>query len=143
MTPVHFAAAAALLLTAAAQLAEDRIVNDLFDTAPKGAALQAAIAQAAGSPLGSQANPVRVTMPAGERAYLSHLRCSDGKAPEFGRVGSTGIGPYGMILDLFELRCAYGQPASAKVYMDMYHSYNETAAVPGFTAGSVPATSRS
>jgi hypothetical protein len=72
-------------------------------------------------------------MPVGERAYLARLRCSDGNAPAFERAGSVGAGPYGKIMDLYHLKCLTGQPATASVYMDMYHDHVEDRPVPGFT----------
>jgi hypothetical protein len=98
------------------------------------AELKKAIAAAQAYPLGSKENPIRSDMPAGERAYLERLRCSDGNAPAFERAGSVGTGPYGGILDLYNLRCLSGQPATSSVYVDMYHSnYAEDEPVPGFT----------
>ena len=55
-----------------------------------GSALDRRIAAAERHPLGSRENPVRAQMPAGQRAYLQRLRCSDGRAPTFGRIGSRG-----------------------------------------------------
>jgi hypothetical protein len=82
--------------------------------------------------LGSQTNPVRCDDPKGERQYLSRLRCPDGKRPEFSRIGSFGVGPYGNILDGYRVKCAEREDAT--VYMDMYHEgYVEKEAVPGFT----------
>ncbi len=93
----------------------------------------AAAADAAGIPFGDKQNPVRVNMPAGQRAYLSRLRCSDGSKPLFGREGSAGVGIYGSILDLYIVVCESGTPLDAAVYMDMYHpAYVETRAVSGF-----------
>lgn len=89
-------------------------------------------APAAGS-LGTAENPVRVSGPAGERAYLSRLRCSDGSPPAFEREGSFGDGPYGNIMDRYDVRCDSGTPARASVYMDMYHDRAEDQPVPGFT----------
>ena len=88
---------------------------------------------AAYHPLGSKENPVRAAGPAGQRAYLQRLRCSDGTPPAFERRGSVGAGPYGSIMDVYELRCASGEPARAAVYMDMYHQRVEDRPVPGFT----------
>jgi hypothetical protein len=83
-------------------------------------------------PLGSKENPVRVGGPGGQRAYLSRLRCEDGRFPEFERAGSVGIGPWGYIMDAYSLDCASGQKAT--VFMDMYHSqHQEDRTVPGFT----------
>lgn len=84
-------------------------------------------------PFGSEKNPVRASGPAGERAYLERLRCSDGNAPAFERRGSVGTGPYGSIMDVYELQCLTGEPAKALVYMDMYHRHVEDRPVPGFT----------
>ncbi len=90
-------------------------------------------ADAAGIPLGNEQNPVRTNMPEGERAYLERLRCSDGNAPAFERAGSVGEGPYGKIMDLYQLKCLSGQPATASVYMDMYHDHVENRPIPGFS----------
>lgn len=91
-----------------------------------------AIKDADAHPLGSYKNPVRVSSPAGERAYLSRLMCADGRHAGFERGGSTGMGPFGTILDVYAVDCA--DTPTARVYMDMYHSdYVETRAVPGFT----------
>ncbi|MFN3669309.1 MAG: hypothetical protein ACK4VY_08385 [Brevundimonas sp.] len=85
-------------------------------------------------PLGSAQNPVRADMPAGQRAYLSRLRCANGRAPTFDRQGSMGAGPYGSIIDAYAVTCAGSSPATAVVHMDMYHAgHVEAAAVPGFT----------
>jgi hypothetical protein len=81
--------------------------------------------------LGSETNPVRVLMPAGEQAYLHRLRCENGAPPKFNRKGSGGIGPYGKIIDYFDVECdATGKRAI--VVMDMYHCIEEERAVPGF-----------
>jgi hypothetical protein len=83
-------------------------------------------------PLGSQENPVRVGGPGGQRAYLSRLRCEDGRYPEFQRIGSMGVGPWGYIVDGYSVACASGQKAT--IFMDMYHSrHQEDRTVPGFT----------
>jgi hypothetical protein len=82
-------------------------------------------------PLGDKGNPVRVSMPPGQHAYLSRLMCPSGGAPTFGRVGSFGVGPYGTIVDGYDVDCT---GSKRLVYMDMYHpGYVERRAVPGFT----------
>ena len=82
-------------------------------------------------PLGTENNPVRVNGPGGERAYLSRLRCKDGASPAFKRLGSSGLSPFGYIMDMYDVSCPDG--ASTKVFMDMYHSkHQEARAVPGF-----------
>lgn len=82
-------------------------------------------------PLGDKGNPVRVYMPPGQRAYLSRLVCAGGGTPVFSRVGSFGIGPYGTIVDGYDVDCA---GTKRLVFMDMYHpEYVEPRAVPGFT----------
>jgi hypothetical protein len=81
--------------------------------------------------LGSKTNPVRCDMPRGERYYLLRLRDADGKSPGFHRVGSFGGGPYGNILDGYEVKLGAN---TVMIFMDMYHpGYVETNAVPGFT----------
>ena len=97
----------------------------------KGKKLKKAIEQARQYPLGSERNPVRVEMPRGQRAYLAALRCADGATPSFERGGSTGVGPYGYMLDVYAVTCPGKEPVS--VYMDMYHDQPETQPVPGFT----------
>jgi hypothetical protein len=81
--------------------------------------------------LGSQANPVRCSGPPGERAYLNRLRCENGKAPKYFRIGSYGKGPYGHILDGYNVKCEDKDPVT--VFMDMYHDHIEKEPVPGFT----------
>ena len=82
--------------------------------------------------LGTETNPVRCEDPKGERQYLSRLRCSDGKRPEYSRIGSFGVGPYGNILDGYRVKCEGSE--EVRVFMDMYHEgYVEKEAVPGFT----------
>jgi hypothetical protein len=80
--------------------------------------------------LGAQSNPVRCSGPRGERAYLNRLRCADGKAPKFYRIGSFGEGPYGNILDGYSVKC--GEADAVTIFMDMYHDHVEREAVPGF-----------
>ena len=60
------------------------------------------------APLGAHGNPVRVDGPSGEHEYLARLRCLEGNAPKFERLGSVGEGPYGSILDVYDLRCMDG-----------------------------------
>jgi len=112
---------------------DEALTGGLFGPAYGPAEMEKRIAAAAAQPLGSEANPVRAAMPPGERAYIARLRCSDGQAPEIVTRGSTGTGPFGNILDLYHLRCAAGTPATAEIYIDMYHDHVETRAVPGFT----------
>jgi hypothetical protein len=83
--------------------------------------------------LGSKAAPIRSDKTGGEYAYLQRLRCPDGKAPSYSRVGSMGYGGYGNIVDLYSVKCADTGEAH-KIYMDMYHpGYVEKRALPGFT----------
>ena len=92
-----------------------------------------ASAQPGGGALGSESNPVRADMPHGERAYLARLRCSNGAAPQFVRIGSMGI-QHNHVIDGYDVKCAGAEPAEATIYMDMYHSgHVEARAVPGFT----------
>lgn len=82
-------------------------------------------------PLGARGNPVRVHTPSGQRAYLSRLVCPGGGTPTFGRRGSMGAGPYGTVVDGYDVDCA---GTVRQVVMDMYHpGHVETRAVDGFT----------
>ncbi|HEY0324397.1 MAG TPA: hypothetical protein VGC46_00280 [Allosphingosinicella sp.] len=100
----------------------------------RGAELQRRIEAAAVHPLGSQENPVRAAMPPGQRAYLQRLRCSNGQAPAFNRIGNFGVGVYGNIVDGYRVLCRGATPAESVVYMDMYHNgHVEERPVPGFT----------
>ena len=99
--------------------------------ADRAAAIASRIAD---EPFGSAENPVRVNMPVGERAYLARLRCANGQAPAFERIGSFGLGPYGQVLDGYQVDCAGSTPASSVIYLDMYHpTHIETNAPAGFT----------
>lgn len=87
-------------------------------------------------PLGSAGNPIRCTMPAGERAYLNRLRCENGRKPRYERSGSVGLGPYGKVMDLYDVECfrRISSPKKFEIYMDMYHvDYHELEPVEGFT----------
>ena len=97
----------------------------------EGEALATAIVEAEKHPLGSKDNPVRVNMPVGERAYLDQLRCVTGEAPSYFRGGNVGVGPFGYIVDLYQVTCP-GSDA-IPIYMDMYHETSEPRPVPSFT----------
>lgn len=117
---------------AADEPAAEELMRALGFGGMEGAALDKAIAQAASHPLGFSKNPVRADSPPGERAYLRRLRCADGTPPSFERQGSSGIGPFGRIMDIYRARCAGGEPAA--IYMDMYHKGAvEARPVAGFT----------
>lgn len=127
-------AALVLALTATPALADkalDRMMAG--ESYLQGKDLEKAIKKAEEHPLGSAKNPVRTTMPQGQRLYLSRLRCSDGKAPTFYRQGNVGPGPFGNIVDLYKVSCPGAEPRESDVYMDMYHGgYIEERIVPGF-----------
>ncbi|WP_298956271.1 hypothetical protein [uncultured Methylobacterium sp.] len=126
---------AAALLCAAASPALAIDVETLIATGGRvsGDELARRIAAAGAFPLGSKDNPIRVALPSGQHAYLSHLRCSNGARPRFGRVGSFGPGPYDSIIDGYRVACP-GISEDAMLFMDMYHpEHRETAAPPGFT----------
>lgn len=115
------------------------MMKELGGSLPEGEALERLIAEAAAQPLGSPANPVRADGPGGQRAYLARLRCGDGAAPQFARRGNVGRGPFGTIVDLYDVRC--GDGTGAEIHMDMYHEHVETRAPTGFTiADDMPRT---
>jgi len=89
--------------------------------------------KAATKPLGSNANPVRASLPSGQHAYLSRLRCADGAPPSYFRVGNVGPGIYRTIVDAYSVSCKGDDPEKTTIYMDMYHGgHIEKAPVPGF-----------
>jgi hypothetical protein len=110
----------------------------------QGEELDRAIAKADEHPLGARENPVRVSRPQGQRAYLARLRCADGSAPVFERSGNLGVGVFGNIVDRYVVECKGSEPATSEVVMDMYHlGRTEDRAVPGFTvAGGGSGTSK-
>ncbi|WP_073974267.1 hypothetical protein [Erythrobacter donghaensis] len=117
-------------LPAAAQEATDIFGNPIVG----GKELAKLVEKAQAHPLGAKENPVRADMPGGQRAYLARLRCADGKAPTYRRVGNFGIGVYERIIDGYEVLCEGSTPAKSMIFMDMYHpGHKEPAAVPGFT----------
>lgn len=88
-------------------------------------------------PLGTPENPVRVTMPIGQRDYLARLVCSnDEQASAFVRTGNAGIGPYGSMMDAYSVICDTDQGAiEHPVFLDMYHAdYEEKRPATGFKA---------
>jgi len=124
-----------LLLTACAGAPDqgDDPLSEMFSGVSPARA-EAVAARITSLPFGSAENPVRAYMPPGERTYMARLRCADGHAPQFERKGSSGPGPYGMILDIYEASCVNSTPASARIYIDMYHpGHVETRAPEGFT----------
>jgi hypothetical protein len=133
MNLLMLAAITASLAAAGEPPAEDDWLSEMFNgVSPERAAEVAA--SVAHHPLGSPENPVRADMPSGEQAYLSRLRCADGRRPRFEREGSFGDGPYGMIMDGYRVECPGSQPASSTIFMDMYHPGHVEAQAPsGFT----------
>ena len=96
--------------------------------------LSEALAKAEKHPLGARENPVRADMPRGQRAYLARLRCKNGQAPTYERVGNFGAGVFGSIIDGYDVRCEGSEPRRTIVSMDMYFSgYVESRPVNGFT----------
>jgi hypothetical protein len=88
-------------------------------------------------PLGSKENPVRVGGPEGQRNYLSRLICDNNEQVSvYGRLGSSDIGPYGTIMDIYEVICDTDKGAvKHEVFLDMYHhKYIESRPAAGFIA---------
>ena len=91
-------------------------------------------AAAAGFPLGSLQNPVRVGGPEGERAYLARLRCADGKSPRAGIPRHGGADAYGSVADLVPLDCGAAAPGRTEIAVDLYfEEHREDRAPDGFT----------
>lgn len=108
-----------------------QMMRELGGGGLEGEALAKAIAAAEQHPLGSRDNPVRVNMPAGERAYLDRLRCGTGEAPGYFRGGSVGVGPFGYIVDVYQVTCPGAE--AVQIYFDMYHEGSEPRPAPGFS----------
>lgn len=86
-------------------------------------------------PLGSSGNPVRVGGPEGQRNYLSRLVCDNNEqVSAYERLGSSDVGPYGGIMDIYEVICDTDKGAvKHEVFLDMYHhDYIETRPAAGF-----------
>lgn len=136
---IRFLACLSALALAAPGLAQDakpKTLYELFglkEPGLRGAELDAAVAKASAFPLGSEQNPVRVRGPAGERDYIARLRCSDGRAPVIRGRATAMPSPFGGITDQYVVDCKDSTPATASVYMDMYHDHVEDRPVPGFT----------
>jgi hypothetical protein len=95
--------------------------------------LASRIEAARAHPLGSFENPVRASGPEGQREYLRRLRCTNGRIPQFERIGNFGRGVFGSVVDGYSVDCGEAGPGEAEVFMDMYHNgYRETDPVPGF-----------
>lgn len=88
-------------------------------------------------PLGSKENPIRVGGPAGQRSYLKRLVCDNNEpVSSFNRQGNAGPGPFGSIVDIYEVLCDTNKGVvTHSVYLDMYHGdYEETRPAAGFIA---------
>jgi hypothetical protein len=90
-------------------------------------------AAAAGSPLGSLQNPVRVGGPDGERAYIARLRCADGKPPRSGVGRPGGTDAYGSVAEIVTLECGGAAPGRTEIAVDLYfEEHREERAPDGF-----------
>ncbi|HEX8622480.1 MAG TPA: hypothetical protein VF718_10955 [Allosphingosinicella sp.] len=93
-------------------------------------------AAAAGHPLGSVDNPVRVGGPQGARAYIARLRCADGSSPRVGARSTGAVGAYGTLTELYPLDCGAAAPGRVSLAFDFYHEEHvETRPAPGFVIG--------
>ena len=102
-----------------------------------GEQLQPDMSEVEKHPLGSEKNPVRVSMPVGEHDYLARLICANGeKVSAFARNGSGDLSPYGSVMDIYTVICDTDKGAMEhRVFMDMYHSdYVEKRPAYGFKA---------
>lgn len=119
-----------------AQEASDEEVTAVL-TALFGESIEVDEATLAQYPLGSKENPIRVDGPMGQRSYLSRLICTNNEqVSAFQRTGNAGVGPFGNIIDLYEVICdTYQGAVTHTVYLDMYHGdYEETRPAAGFIA---------
>jgi hypothetical protein len=129
-----FAIALILALPTAAQAQTPRQMMEQLGGAPSARQVARAVERARNEPLGSQANPVRVSGVEGEHAYMGRLRCADGSPPEIGQRANVGVGVFGTIVDLWSLDCGDAAPGRFDLALDMYHdNHDETRAPPGLT----------
>jgi hypothetical protein len=129
-------AALALLLAlpAAAAAATPRETMVQLGAAPSEEEVARAVERARDEPLGSEANPVRVSGVEGEHAYIRRLRCADGNRPRVGQRANVGIGAFGSIVDVWPLDCGDAAPGRFSLALDMYHdNHEETQAPAGFS----------
>lgn len=119
---------------AAAQDSTPRQMMEQMGLAPSQREVRRSVERARGEPLGSARNPVRVSGPGGEHAYINRLRCSDGRTPRIGQRSNAGVGAFGSIVDVYPLDCGEAAPGQVDLVMDMYHDdHEETQPPPGFT----------
>ncbi|KAK0341806.1 hypothetical protein LTR94_024904 [Friedmanniomyces endolithicus] len=84
--------------------------------------------------LGGMDNSVKADMPTGQRAYLARLRCANGRAPSFSRLGSYGIVHSSHVIDGYQTLCPGSTPEKTLILIDMYHpGHVEAKPVEGFT----------
>jgi hypothetical protein len=134
MRPPIFAIALILAIPAAAQAATPREMMEQFGAAPSEAEVARAVERARSEPLGSEANPVRVSGVEGEHAYIRRLRCADGNQPRVGQRANVGVGVFGSIVDVWPLDCGEAAPGRFNLALDMYHdNHEETQAPAGFS----------
>jgi hypothetical protein len=127
----------ALLLPAAPAVAQESTPRQMMEEmglAPSRQEVARAVERAQDRPLGTAANPVRVSGPGGEHDYIARLRCADGNAPRVGQRHNDGVGVFGTIVDVWPLDCGDAAPGRFELVMDMYHDdYEERRAPAGFT----------
>jgi hypothetical protein len=136
---LHLAAFALLLavpiaVPIAVQAATPRDTMVALGAAPSDEEIARAVERARGEPLGTEANPVRVSGVEGEHAYIRRLRCADGNQPRVGQRHNAGIGAFGSIVDVWPLDCGDAAPGRFDLSLDMYHdNHEETQAPAGFS----------
>jgi hypothetical protein len=134
LTPAFLAALVLVSAPASAQDSTPRQMMREMGMAPSAQQERRAVERAAREPLGTRANPVRVSGPGGEHAYIARLRCADGNAPRVGSRYNAGEGVFGWIIDVWPLDCGEAEPGRFELVMDMYHDdHVETNAPAGFT----------
>jgi len=113
--------------------------------APPGAPTpHAEVAATPATPLGSSQNPVLAGGVFGEREFLMRLRCPNGTAVAFVRIGSFGSRPDSTgprqgdahMLDGYRITCPdrEGGTHESTIYLDMYHAgHRERGPLPPYT----------
>ena len=105
--------------------------------APSDEEIARAVERARGEPLGTAANPVRVSGVEGEHAYIAPAALRRRQPPRVGQRHNVGVGVFGSIVDVWPLDCGDAAPGRFDLALDMYHdNHEETQAPAGFIARS-------
>jgi|TARA_B100000315_G_scaffold234293_1_gene248191 hypothetical protein len=114
-------------LVSVAANAELNVVQEMNRKSVLESGFKPDLTEIAKHPLGSRGNPVRVTGSAGVHEYVGHLSCPNGGRPFAKREGSSGVGPYGFVIDSYMVGCyLQGKTDFYSIHIDYYHLEADT-----------------